>query len=100
MATDSNFVTSLVQLQHDNHLILRFCGFLTMPPNQARSNIHAANPQAAPAQHSRRCFRLHEVIVRPVGGEQAACLPPCIAEHLLVVFVDVAPRFTEELHSH
>ena len=26
-----------------------------MPPNQARSNIHAANPQEAPAQHSRRC---------------------------------------------
>ena len=45
-------------------------------------------------------LKLHEVIVRPVGGEQAACRPPCIAEHLLVVFVDVAPRFTEELHSH
>ena len=29
-------VVPLVQLQHDNHLILRFCGFLTMPPNQAR----------------------------------------------------------------
>ena len=26
-----------------------------MPPNQARSNIHAANPQAAPAEHGRRC---------------------------------------------
>ena len=44
-------------------------------------------------------LRLHEVIVRPVGGEQASCLLPCITDHLLVVFVDVAPRFTEELHQ-
>ena len=29
-----------------------FLWFLTMPPNQARSTICAADPQAAPAQHS------------------------------------------------
>ena len=30
-----------------------FLWFLTMPPNKARSNIRAANPQAASAQHRR-----------------------------------------------
>ena len=31
-----------------------FPWLMTMPPNQARSDTHAANPQAALAQHSRR----------------------------------------------
>ena len=91
----------LVQLQHDKHLILRFCGCLTMPQNQARSNIHAANPQTAPAQHSCRCpqvSRGHRPV--PSAVSRHLCLLPCITDHLLVVSVDPAPRFTEELHSH
>ena len=40
--------------------------------------------------------RLHEVIVRPVGGEQSSFLLPCITDHLLVAFVDVATRLTGE----